>query len=96
LPWLQRYSKEIVLVTTAVIASSVTSRSAISQEEADELLGDEPPLERLTRKIVAIWLITAGNTLKGLLFVDKQFREEVGNQLLLIGHLIDNYSIKKE
>jgi len=96
LPWLQKYSKEIIFVTTAVIYNTVTSRSAISEEEADEILGEEKPLEAITRKIIGHWLEFVGKVIKDAKFIDKHFRDQVGGQLVLIGELLSQYSLKKE
>jgi hypothetical protein len=95
LPWLKMHSKEIVLVTTALIVTNIKPKDALTEDQINNLVGEEEPLEIITRRITSKWLITCGTTLKQLSFVDERFKDQVGGQLILIGHLIGQME-KKE
>jgi len=96
LPWLQRYSKEILLAATTIIAATVRSRDVISEEQAEALLGEETALEAMTRKLIGKSLVTAGTTIKTTPFIDRDFSDQVGGQMVLIGHLLNQFPVKKE
>jgi len=95
-PWLSKYSKETVLVLTTILASYVTSKDAITEEQANKILGEETPLEAVTRKVIGKSLVTSGLTIKRTPFVYRDFGDQVGGQMVLIGQLLNDLPIKKE
>ena len=92
----QKYLKEITLLSTALIATSITARSAIDAYEAEELLEGELPLERITRKLTGITLVSLGKAIMNVSFIDREFRKQVGGQLIFVGSLLLDYKPKKD
>ena len=88
LPWLKSHVKEILIVGTALLSTRLTAKSAVTEQEADLILGEETPLERITRRATGILLVSLGDLLKKSTYVYPQFGQEVGDTLIKYGERI--------
>lgn len=93
LPWLRKHLRDVVLITTTVLATAVTARQVVTEKEASDVIAGETPLERATRRLIGVGLITCGNTLKTSPFVNRLFADQVGGQLQLIGYLLEDFEL---
>ena len=96
LTFAKTHLKEIALLSTTIIVTTVTARSVVDIDEAEKLLEGEQPLEKLTRKLIGITLTSLGRAIMNASFINLDFRAQVGRQLCFVGLYIQDYKPRKD